>query len=75
MEREFEITLKVKVEARSLDVANTIANGIVDDLEKCGQEYVDRPINHVRWSRISPVFKKSLGDKPSQFDAIDNGAV
>ena len=53
--REFEITLKVKVEIHSLDAARTIANGIVDDLKRCGEYYIDRPINHVRWSRISPV--------------------
>ena len=52
--KEFEITLKVKVEATSLDTARTIANGIVEDLKRCGEYYVDRPINHVRWNRITP---------------------
>lgn len=73
--REFEITLKVKVEANSLDVARTIANGIVDDLLKCGQHYVDRPINDVRWNRISPVFSKSLADEIAQKAAIDAGVA
>lgn len=59
--KEFEITLKVRVEARSLDVANTIATGIVDDLKKVGMEYVDRPINSVRWQRISPIFPDQIG--------------
>lgn len=79
--REFEITLRVKVEAHSLDTARTIANGIVDDLERCGQEYIDRPINYVRWSRISPVFEHgeelatseaiAYRDQPNDVDLCD----
>ena len=52
---EFDITLKLKVEADNLTQARSIANAIVNDLEKVGEEYVDRPINHVRWNRITPV--------------------
>lgn len=58
--KEFEITLKLKVEADNLTVAECLATAIVNDLLKCGEEYVDRPINHVRWQRIQPVFEKSL---------------
>lgn len=59
---EFEITFKVRVEARSLDVARIHANSIAADLEQCGEQYVDRPINSVRWSRISPIVNKPLAD-------------
>ncbi len=58
--KEFEITLKVRVEAENLSVAEVLATAIVNDLSECGKEYVDRPINTVRWQRISPVFDNAV---------------
>jgi hypothetical protein len=59
--KEFEITLRLRVEADNLTVAECLATAIVNDLKKVGEEYVDRPINSVRWQRISPVFPDQIG--------------
>lgn len=58
--KEFEVTLKLKVEADNLWQAESLATAIVNDLKKVGGEYVDRPINTVRWQRITPVFDNAV---------------
>ena len=59
--QEYEVTLKLKVEADNLTQAEVLATALVNDLVKAGEEYIDRPINDVRWNRITPVFDR----KPS----------
>jgi len=73
--REFEVTLKVKVECLSLEQANTIANGIVEDLKRCGEYYIDRPINDVRWSAICPVFDQTLPTEIEVANAVDDAVA
>ena len=52
--QEFDITLRIRVEAKNMNEADTIADCVVSDLKDSGNTFVDRPINKATWDMITP---------------------
>ena len=57
---EFDITIKIRVEAENMKEADEIADAIVSDLNEEGYKYIDRPINAASWDLITPAIEGNV---------------
>ena len=56
-EFEFEIALRIRVEADTMETAEECAESIIGDLIKDGEQFFDRPIEAAEWDKITPIRK------------------